>query len=213
MEDATERDWSAVYDLWFPASLIDAGPETIASMMAWWSGGNDAQKLDRFRPLVLAAREGRLERWRADVTGRLSLVVVLDQFTRGLHDGSPDAYAGDPQALQIALEGLENGDYGRLGSIWEEIFFVMPLVHAEGPDHLARLARVERLAAERLARAPDHLKSVCAFSLRQAKDNIEVISRFGRFPHRNPVLGRPSTSEEMDYLDKGKFVHRNTYEP
>ncbi|MCR6741718.1 DUF924 domain-containing protein, partial [Aeromonas dhakensis] len=88
------------------------------------------------------------------------------------------------------------------------MFSVMPLVHAEGPGHRERLERVVALA-ERIAReVPEPLRPLHEFSAGQARGHLDVITRFGRFPHRNPILGRASTPEEEAYLAKGDFVHQ-----
>jgi uncharacterized protein (DUF924 family) len=140
--------------------------------------------------------------------GRLSLIVVLDQFPRGLFAGAPEAYASDPAALRAAAEeGLRNGHYDALTRPWETIFFALPLAHAEGPDHRERLERVVALAERVALEAPSRLRPLYRFSADQARGHLEVISRFGRFPHRNRILGRVSTPEEEAYLAKGDFVH------
>ena len=84
----------------------------------------------------------------------------------------------------------------------------MPLAHTEGPDHQERLERVVAMAEIVALEAPACLKSLDEFSVGQARGHLEVISRFDRFPHRNPILGRLSTPEEMAYLENGDFVHR-----
>jgi uncharacterized protein (DUF924 family) len=88
------------------------------------------------------------------------------------------------------------------------MFFFMPLAHTEGPDHRERLERVVAMAEIVALEAPERLKPLYDFSVGQARGHFEVVSRFGRFPHRNPIVGRVSTPEEMAYLEKGDFVHR-----
>jgi uncharacterized protein (DUF924 family) len=83
----------------------------------------------------------------------------------------------------------------------------MPLGHTEGPDHLERLKRVVALAETVALEAPQHLQPLYRHSVNQARGHLDVISTFGRFPHRNPVLGRVSTPEEAAYLEKGDFIH------
>ncbi len=83
----------------------------------------------------------------------------------------------------------------------------MPLAHTEGPDHLERLNRVAALAEILATEVPDPLQPLYRFSANQACGHLDVISRFGRYPHRNGVLGRVSTPEEAAYLEKGEFVH------
>ena len=201
------QEWRAVYDFWFPPGLDDAGPETHGRMFGWWFGGGANGELPPFAPLVTAARAGRLDHWLSTPLGRLSLIIVLDQFPRGLFAGTPEAYAADPVVLQIAEEGLRNGHYAALTRPWEKMFFALPLAHAEGPDHRERLERVVALADRVALEAPPRLQPLYRFSADQARGHLEVISRFGRFPHRNPVLGRVSTPDETAYLEKGDFVH------
>jgi len=132
---------------------------------------------------------------------------VLDQFPRGLFAGTPKAYSSDQAALRAAEEGFDNGHYDALTSLYEKFFYLLPLAHAEGPDNLERMRRIVEISQQAVEDASDHLKPVWRFSLSQAEANFDVIARFGRFPHRNPILGRPSTSEELTYLAKGDFVH------
>ena len=205
MSDAQE--WRAVYDFWFPPGLDDADPETHRRMFVWWFGGGANGELPPFAPLVEAAKAGSLDHWLSMPLGRLSLIIVLDQFPRGLFAGTPEAYAGDPAALRIAEEGLRNGHYDALTRPWEKTFFFMPLGHTEGPGHLERLKRVVALAETIAAEVPEPLRPLYRFSANQPCGHLDVISRFGRYPHRNPVLGRVSTPEEAAYLEKGEFVH------
>ena len=200
-------DWRTVHDFWFPPGLDDADLETHRRMFVWWFGGGANTALPPFAPVLEAARAGRLDHWLGTPGGRLSLIVVLDQFPRGLSAGTPDAYASDAEALRIAEEGLRNGQYDALARPWEKTFFVLPLGHAEGPDHQARLERVVEMAETIALGAPERLQPLYRHSVSQARGHLEVISRFGRFPHRNPILGRVSTPEEAAYLAKGDFVH------
>lgn len=205
-------DWRPVYDYWFPQGL-DAGPARHREAFLWWFGGGANAGLGNFARLVASARAGRLDAWRATPESRLALILVLDQFTRGLHAGVPEAYAGDASALRIAEEGLALGHFDALAHPWEKTFFMLPLGHAEGPDHAERLARVVALA-ERISReAPEALRPLYEHSLGQARANHALILRFGRFPHRNAVLGRASTPDEQAYVEKGEFIHRRAPPP
>jgi uncharacterized protein (DUF924 family) len=125
-----------------------------------------------------------------------------------LSAGTPAAYALDPIALQVAEEGLGNGHYDALTRPWEQTFLFMPLVHAEGPDHRERLERVVAMAETIAREAPERLRPLYQFSAAQGRGHLDVISRFGRFPHRNAILGRASTPEEAEYLEQGDFVHK-----
>ena len=200
-------DWRRIYDFWFPVDLSDADIGDHWRMLTWWMRGGANAELLQFEPVVRAAKAGHLDSWLSTPRGRLSLIVVLDQFPRGLFAGTPEAYSSDPAALKIVEEGFGNGHYDALTTPYERFFYFLPYAHAEGPDHLKRMKRIVAVSEQAVDEAPEHLKPVWLFSLSQARANLEVISRFGRFPHRNPVLGRTSSPEELVYLAKGDFVH------
>lgn len=211
--EGAPQDWRAVHDFWFPPGL-GADAEIHRRMLEWWFGGGSNAALRPFAPLLEAARAGRLDGWRATPLGRLSLILVLDQFPRGLFAGTPEAYASDLQALRVAEEGMENGHHAALAEPWEKMFFAMPLVHAEGPDHhRQRLERVVALSEAVAREAPERLRPLYEFSVGQARGHLDVVARFGRFPHRNPILGRASTPDEAAYLAKGGFVHERRPPP
>jgi uncharacterized protein (DUF924 family) len=203
-------DWRPVFDFWFPIDLATADVATHWRMLAWWMRGGASAELGRFAPVLAAARAGQLDHWRRTPHGRLSLIIVLDQFPRGLHAETPEAFSSDQEALALGEEGFANGHYEALASLWERFFFFLPLAHAEGHDHLQRMQRIVAVSEKAVAEAPPHLKPLWQFSLGQAQANLDVISRFGRFPHRNPILGRPSTRDEAAYIEKGDFVHRRS---
>ena len=201
------QDWRAVYDFWCPPGL-DADAATHRRTFEWWFGGGANAALPRFAPVLEAAKAGRLDHWRETPLGRVSLLVVLDQFPRGLFAGTPEAYASDPDALRIAEEGLRNGHYDAVSKPWEKTLFLLPLGHAEGPGHRERLERAAALAEAIAAEAPEHMRPLYQFGAGQVRRHLDVIARFGRFPHRNPILGRASTPEEAEYIAKGDFVHK-----
>jgi uncharacterized protein (DUF924 family) len=201
-----ERD--EVLDFWFPA---DAGRDLATHREYWvWRmrGGADHTIVTRFADTTARAARGDFDTWASTPRGRLALVVVLDQFSRSVWRDSPRAYGQDPKALGLVLAGLRNGDYDALATVWERAFFGMPLVHCEGPDLLARADRSIELAGALLAEAPLHLKPMYEFNAQQPVEHRKVIAAFGRHPHRNRVLGRPSTPAELAYLERGEFPHR-----
>ena len=103
---AEVQDWRTVYDFWFPPGLETADLETHTRMFRWWFGGGANPEIGPFASVVEAASSHRLDDWLATPRGHLSLILVLDQFPRGLFAGTPKAYAYDPEALQVA-EGVE----------------------------------------------------------------------------------------------------------
>jgi uncharacterized protein (DUF924 family) len=196
-----------VYDFWFPAGLDDADVEMHRRMFDRWFVGKASPEMQPFAYLIEAFGTGRLDHWLATPLGRLSLILVLDQFPRALFAGTSEAYVFDSDALRIAEEGIRNSHYEALARPWEKTFFFLPLAHAEGPDHCERLGRVVAMAERVALDAPERLKPLYRHSVGQARGHLDVITRFGRFPHRNPILGRPSTPAEQAYLEKGGFVH------
>lgn len=196
--------WSPVHRFWFPDHLAESDAAAHARMFAWWFNGGSNAELEPFIPLLTAAQSGRLDGWCATPRGRLSLILLLDQFTRGLHPGSPAAYSNDAYALCLAEEALSNGQYDALEHVWERTFVLVPLVHAEGPSHLPRALRALAMAEALAEQAPAHLRPVYAASARRCGEHVEVIRRFGRFPHRNARLGRTSSPAELRHLESGE---------
>jgi uncharacterized protein (DUF924 family) len=194
-----------VLDAWFPPGLEQADTATHHRVFDAWFGGQ-APALPA--ELAAAAQAGHLDAWGATAQGRLALILLLDQAPRGRFAGTPLAYAGDPDALQLAEEGLRNGLYNALEHPWERTFFFLPLAHAEGPDLRERLIRVTAMAESLAWSAREDLRPLYRFSADQARGHQAVIARFGRYPHRNAILGRPSTAEEAAYLASGELVHR-----
>ncbi|WP_233417252.1 DUF924 family protein [Halovulum marinum] len=200
-----DYDPETVLEFWFP----DDGHWTDrAAHGAFWDsrmqGGMDAAIIARFADLTLAAATGRLEHWADTARGRLALLIALDQFPRSLWRDTPAAFAQDIRAARLALQGIENGHYVALAS-WEQAFHIIALGHCEGPDHLARLDLARGIATGIAARLQPPLEDMGAGFLRQTDRVRGIIARFGRHPHRNPVLGRPSSPEEAAYIATGDF--------
>jgi uncharacterized protein (DUF924 family) len=157
----------------------------------------DARIRDTFGDDIEAAARGDYDDWKGTPRGRLALLILLDQFTRNVFRGTADAFKYDPIALEIALEGIEAGDDQALLRI-ERLFVYLPLEHAEDRELQARsVALFEALAAE----APESEQGAYKEFLRHAVLHREIIDAYGRFPHRNEILGRASTPEEIAYLE------------
>jgi uncharacterized protein (DUF924 family) len=173
--------------------------ETAARQGKLWFGKsqeNDRIVADRFRDTLIAARAGQLDHWRATPRDRLALIIVFDQFPHHIHRDQPLAFATDPQALELALTALGEGDDRHLTPI-ERVFLYLPLEHAESlPMQEHAVALYDALLREADASERDLFESFLDY----ARQHRDVIARFGRFPHRNEILGRPSTSEETEFL-------------
>lgn len=170
----------------------------------WFRGGADAAISERFANLLERAIRGDIDHWAWQARSRLALIIILDQFSRSVYRNTARAFAQDPKALKLALEGIEIGHYAALATPWEKTFFFLPLGHSEDFSHLARAVQ---LAEELVERALPKFQKVLEHSASQARGHRDVIARFGRHPHRNEVLGRQSTPEELKYLARGQFVH------
>jgi uncharacterized protein (DUF924 family) len=154
---------------------------------------------ERYGELTLAAEQGRLTAWESSPRRRLALILLFDQFSRNIYRGSARAYAQDLDALSLTVSGMQIGADATLDPV-ERLFFYMPLMHAESLD-----VQEESVAAFRRLReeAPADLHRIFQASLDSAVEHRDIIARFGRFPHRNRVLGRESTPEEIEWLASG----------
>jgi uncharacterized protein (DUF924 family) len=188
-----------VLSYWFPEGIDEADPETRGRQMErWMAGGSEVDReiTERFGETLEQARRGELDQWADTARGRLALIVVLNQFSRNVYRGSPLSYAQDEKALRLTVEGIDLGMDRELGAM-ERMFFWLPLYHSED---LALQERNVSHAREEAAHAPPHLRAWAEFGVYQAEAARDVIVRFGRHPHRNEILGRDSTPEELDYL-------------
>ena len=194
---------------WFPNGLDADEAAHRRQFQFWFGGGANATIAQRYADVHAAAVRGELESWADAPRSRLALIIVLDQFSRSLYAGTARAYAQDEKAVALSLDGLAHGHYGRLATVWEKTFFILPLGHSEQRAHLDRcVALAEALIGE----APDHLRAFYEFSAAQARGHRDVVARFGRQPHRNALLGRDSTDEERAYLAAGQFVHQRSFD-
>ncbi len=144
----------------------------------------DQHLRERFGSLHRAAVQGELSSWRAKPAGRLAEVIVLDQFSRNIHRGTPQAFAADAMALALAQEAVSAGHDLSLPPE-RRVFFYMPYMHSES-------VHVHRMAVP--------LFNAVGLSLDFELRHKAIIERFGRYPHRNRALGRPSTEAECQFL-------------
>jgi len=148
----------------------------------------DARIRERFGALLEAASRCELYTWRATAEGRLAEILVLDQFSRNIHRGTPRAFAQDPLALALAQEAVAAGIDQRLPGERAR-FFLMPYMHSES-------ALVHEVAVGLFEKAGQPL--TLEFELKHKA----IIDRFGRYPHRNDILGRVSSAEELEFLQQ-----------
>ncbi|WP_350335454.1 DUF924 family protein [Coralliovum pocilloporae] len=168
----------------------------------WWGLGEDGwfrkdeqldqEMRDRFSDLHHQALNGSYREWESGFAGRLALVLLLDQFSRNMFRGTSDAYSGDQDALRIARLALEAEDDRALPMPHRRSYY-MPFMHSEDlEDHTVCIDCHERLGD--------------ANGLKWAKHHADIVRTFGRFPHRNAILGRTSSPDEEAFIKKGGFA-------
>lgn len=189
--------WQPLLDWWFgPAG---SAAEVAAARSGLWFGKQDSQDREareRFGDWVEQALAGGLGDWVEQPQGWLALILLLDQLPRMIHRDGPQAFAGDARARQEVLEGLAVGREAALAPI-QRVFVYLVLEHAED-------LRLQDEALHRfvclLDAAPASERGLFAGYLDYAERHQRIIARFGRFPHRNAILGRPSSAEESAFL-------------
>ena len=192
MTSAPKDDARAVLDFWFgaPGSATDGKPRD-----EWFRKCDafDRAIEHRFAPLIESALDGGLRGWDGQADTALARILLLDQFTRNIYRGTPRAFAGDPLALQIA-EALVAAGRDKNLTPWQRWFAYLPFEHSES------LLDQERSVALYAALRREMQHEAFDSALDYAERHRAIILRFGRFPHRNAILGRTSTAEEVDFL-------------
>ena len=169
---------STVLDFWFRESRMEQWYKKDPAF--------DETIRERFEPTVTAALASRLDNWANDGDGCLALILLLDQFTRNIYRDTPRAFSGDEMGLALSLRCIERNYLSHEDPAYRQ-FMLMPMMHSED------LAVQERSLPlfESLTNPLTHEYAV---------KHRDIIARFGRFPHRNAILGRPSTDEELEFL-------------
>jgi uncharacterized protein (DUF924 family) len=173
--------------------------EAVAERGKLWFGGGpelDAKIRERFGALIERARGGDLDDWAKEPRGRLALIILIDQFSRNVYRGKPEAFSCDAKALTLARTGFDAGIYDDADAI-DRLFASLPFSHAEDLDAQRRAVSI---SVHSFRGAPAHLRPFLVSATDFARKHIDVIARFGRFPHRNATLGRASTEDELEYL-------------
>lgn len=174
-----------------------------ADIVAFWRGAGqkkwfnkdeafDAEIAERFGALHPEAAAGQLSDWAGSPESALALILLLDQFSRNLFRGSPRAFAQDAMVLEVARKSLAAG-FDRKVAPELRMFFYMPLMHSEAIADQRRCVSLFHSLAS-------------GDALKHAHEHERIIRRFGRFPHRNAVLGRHTSTAEQSFLDGGGFA-------
>lgn len=181
-----------------PAAHIERSLEILEFWWAaggakWFNGGEefDNEIREKFADDVEAAGRGEYDDWMQTTHGSLALLLLLDQFPRNIFRGTPKAFAFDAKAIEVALEALNNKFYLAYPKGYRTFFF-LPFEHAEDME-------LQDLSVDLFRRYCDQ------DTYHYALIHMDAIRRFGRFPHRNKILNRTSTPEEIDFLKSGGF--------
>jgi uncharacterized protein (DUF924 family) len=186
VSDSAIRD---ILDFWF-LPLDDPGYGKQREL--WWNSTPelDAEIGTHFGALIERAVAGELDHWRKSPDGTLALTLLCDQFTRNIWRKTSRAFSGDAKARETARHALANG-YPSVYPTDMRLFFFMPFQHSEDLGDQDFCCTLFATLSN-----PDNDK--------HANDHRDIVARFGRFPHRNEVLGRASTAKELDYLKTAK---------
>lgn len=191
--------WQPLLDWWF--GHVESPDEIAADKGKLWFGKKDSQDLEareRFGVFVDQALAGELTEWTQRPEGWLALVLLLDQLPRMIFRDTPKAFSGDLRAQKLVAQGIA-ADFDRKLKPIQRVFIYLVFEHCE---NLAVQNEAVSRFIDLVAEQPEAERAVFADNLDYAERHRKVIARFGRFPHRNAVLGRESTAEELAFLSQ-----------
>ena len=194
-------DLEDLLEFWFGSPPTDEDGVS-GQMTRWFSADSefDAELARRFGAAISAVAGGQLDEWGESAHGRLALILLLDQCPRNTHRRDPAAFAQDALALSWTLDGLSRGMDLELEPL-ERMFFYMPMQHSESLDSQDRSVEIFTELAH--SDVPNFMQKYLLDAAESARVHRDIVARFGRFPHRNSVLGRASTADEHAYLEEG----------
>jgi uncharacterized protein (DUF924 family) len=197
--EAEKQRQEKILNYWFGQLTENEVPSS--HLYGMWFGKKD--EVDEyiktnFEADLNSATEGKLQSWEDTPRGALALIILLDQFSRNMYRGTKKAFSQDSLALEVCLKGINKGFDKRLHPV-ERLFFYMPLQHSENLEMQKK--SVESFSnLEKLFSSPRPLALMISGFKEYADRHYVIIERFGRFPHRNEILGRKSTPEEIEFL-------------
>ena len=188
-----------ILNYWFGQLKENEGPSNVY-YKKWFAKDERVDHFIKtsFESDLQRAIDGHLRSWEEVPRGALALIILLDQFSRNIYRGSPRAFTQDPLALELCLKGIEKGFDTKLHPV-ERLFFYMPLEHSEDLEMQKKSVELFSMMEE-LFPSPHNLSYMVSEFKKYADMHYVIIERFGRFPHRNQVLGRKSTPEEVEFL-------------
>jgi uncharacterized protein (DUF924 family) len=182
-------DAHPIFEFWF-GEISPEGEVDKEKQARWWKKSPDFDALcrERFEQDLRAAARGELDHLKTSPTGTVSFILLCDQMPRNMFRDTPEAFAWDHLALAATKQLIESGDLLTLPQR-VQAFALMPLMHSEDPE-------VHKLSVQSF----EELKERGTDNLDYALSHKKIIDRFGRYPHRNKILGRDSTEEEIEFL-------------
>ena len=209
------KEAQAVLDFWFGENADDV---VVGRDKLWFSSDFkiDLQIKKQFSSLVVDAKEQRLAHWEKNPKSHLALIILLDQFTRNIFRGSAQAFSCDEQVRAICHQGLQQGVDRQL-SVSEQLFFYLPLEHSELIADQKLCVRLIKQLADKVKKQyvvggvsksidedvdekSNEYQKMFSSYIEYAVMHHDIIAEYGRFPHRNRLLGRQSTQAELAYL-------------
>ena len=194
-----EKGVKKILNFWFGDLQEDRIPDE-EKQKQWWEKDKktDGYIKNEFENLLILAKSGRLDSWKAGSAGMLAFIILTDQFSRNIYRATPAAFSQDELALGGSLEGIDKAmDKGLYAT--QRVFFYMPLMHSEDIDIQAKSIHYFSSMEKDYSDKPG-LGKFLKSNTKYAMQHYEIIKRFGRFPHRNKILGRESTPEELEFL-------------
>ena len=192
-------DFEPLLHFWF--GPLKNGLASTEQRKIWFNPDKkfDAHCTDEYLPFLKLAEAGNLDHWLDSARGQLAFILLTDQLPRNIFRGTREAFAYDPLALATARKGIAAGSDRQL-ELDEQSFFYMPFEHSENisDQHMA-----VGLFTYLRDSSPKNARDISGNALRFAQQHRDIILKFGRFPHRNTVLGRESTAQELDHIDAG----------
>lgn len=186
-----------IIDYWYGNPIDEA--TIVSDRFELWFGKSDEADIEikqLFSDDVAKLVAGEYSSWLETPKGRLASIILIDQFCRQIYRGSSMAFEHDPIVLKFCLDGIERGhDLMLVRPL--RYFYYLPLEHSENIQHQRQCVQAYQAMADE---APDEFKKIYIEAKGYADKHLVIIERFGRFPHRNEILGRESTAEEVEFL-------------
>lgn len=189
--------YSEILSFWFGHGVSNLEVMNEKASL-WWKKDKDFDQeiRDKFESSLIRFANDDLEDWLREPHGVLAIIILADQFSRNIYRDMPDAFAFDAKARLLVHDGINKGTDTQLRLI-EQVFFNMPLMHSEAmEDQILSISQFEKIVGKAQGEEIDRLQG----NVKYAIAHKDIIERFGRYPHRNAILGRESTAEEIEFL-------------